>query len=71
MNENSFFEMPIGFSLAIGINEPAIQYFAGLDRATKEKIKEYIQNEPTGELAKEKVDTAIKALEHHSTSFLS
>ena len=69
MNESKY-EMPIGFSLSLGVNQKALDYFSTLDLDTKLKIKEYIQNSSTSDEALEKTNIAINSLNNNNISFL-
>ena len=57
--------------MSLGINEFAMDFYAGLDNTTKNKIKAYIQDCASGNEAKEKINITIKNLEKHNLDFLN
>ena len=70
-NKSEFYkDIPIGLAMSLGINEFAMEFYAGLDNTTREKIKKYVQNCNSGKEAKEKIRTAVKKLEEHDLGFL-
>ena len=69
--ENFFKEMPIGLAMSLGMNEYAMEFYAGLDDNSREKIKQYVQNCSTGKEAKQKINTAVTSLEKHNLDFLN
>lgn len=71
MKDESKYEMPIGFSLSLGVNQEALNYFSTLDLDTKLKIKNYIQNNASSEEALGKTQVAIDSLSHNHTNFLT
>ena len=62
--------MPLGLGMALGMNSYANGYWNSLDTSQKAKVTQYIQNCATGNEAKEKIDKAIYALEHHNLDLL-
>lgn len=68
--DNSKYEMPVGFSLSLGVNQKALNYFSTLDLDTKLKIKDYIQNSSSGDEALEKTNIAINSLSNNNVNFL-
>lgn len=69
--ENFFKEMPVGLAMSLGMNEYAMDFYAGLDNGSREKIKQYIQNCSSGKEAKQKIKTAVSNLEKHNLDFLN
>lgn len=44
-NKPDFYkELPIGLAMSLGMNEFAMDFYSGLDNATRNKIKAYIQD---------------------------
>ena len=70
-NKPDFYkELPIGLAMSLGMNEFAMDFYAGLDDVTRNKIKTYIQNCSSGDEAKSKINTTIRNLEKHNLDFL-
>ena len=57
--------------MSLGINEFAMDFYAGLDNTIRNKIKAYIQDCNSGSEAKEKINITIKNLEKHNLDFLN
>ena len=68
--DDSKFEMPVGFSLSLGVNQKALDYFSTLDLDTKLKIKDYIQDSSNGNEALEKTNSVINSLNNNNLNFL-
>ena len=70
-NKSEFYkDIPIGLAMSLGINEFAMDFYAGLDSTTRDKVKKYVQNCNSGSEAKEKIRPAVKKLEEHDLGFL-
>lgn len=69
MNNNKF-EMPIGFSLSLGMNNGALKYYSTLDNTIKLKIKDYLKNASTGDEALERNNIVINSLNNNNINFL-
>lgn len=70
-NKSEFYkDLPIGLAMSLGINEFAMDFYAGLDDTTRDKVKKYVQNCNSGSEAKQKIRTAVKSLEEHRLDFL-
>ncbi|MDD3303368.1 MAG: hypothetical protein PHP54_00410 [Clostridia bacterium] len=69
--ENNELEMPVGFSLSIGMNQKALSYFANLDSNTKNMIKSYIQNNTKNDDAKFRINTAVEDMANQNLNFLN
>lgn len=68
--DESKYEMPIGFSLSLSVNQKALDYFSTLDLNTKLKIKDYIQNSSNGDEVLERTNIAINSLSNNNVNFL-
>lgn len=67
---NFFKEMPIGLAMSLGMNEFAMDFYAGLDSKKRESIKQYVQRSTSGDDAKKRIRTAVQELEKHNLDFL-
>lgn len=70
MNNNNF-EMPIGFTFLLSINQNALKYFSNLNINTKEQIKTYIQNSINSDDAKYRINNAINCMNNNTIEFLN
>lgn len=71
-NKPDFYkEMPIGLAMSLGMNEYAMDFYAGLNQNTRQKIKSYIQDCNNGKEAKEKINETVQNLEKHNLEFLN
>lgn len=68
--DDSKYEMPIGFSLKLGTNQTALNYFSTLDLDTKLKIKNYIQDNSSDKNSLRKTNDVISSLSECNLDFL-
>lgn len=63
--------MPVGLLMEMGTNGEAMRFYSNLDETTQQSINQYIQNSVTGEDAKIRISTSVKALSENSLDFLN
>ncbi len=64
-------QLPIGFTMSISNNEHALKFYSSLDKATQNKIMNYIRNSTTGNEAKEKIENSVNGLANNNLNFLN
>lgn len=62
-------DMPIGFGMELYQNSDALHCFAALSQDERNDIIRYIEASKTGEEAKERINNAVKNLNHRNPRF--
>ena len=62
-------DMPIGFGMELYQNSDALHCFAALSQNERNDIIRYIEASKTGDEAKERINNAVKNLNHRNPRF--
>ena len=62
-------ELPAGFAMMLAVHPEAMDYYGRLNQQEKEAFISFIESAGTEEESKQRVETAVMALNNHNRMF--